>query len=92
MNPCCQQLVDKGECAMIDIVALDGIEKLAVTCLYYAQLKSDDVRYANKKCVDMLTLVMVMRNSYRDSAQIQNLTRCPLRQWMVYLSKLRIWL
>lgn len=42
---------------MIDIVALDGIEKLAVTCLYYAQLKSDDVRYANKKCVDMLTLV-----------------------------------
>lgn len=57
MNPCCQQLVDKGERAMIDIVALDGIEKLAVTCLYYAQLKSDDVRYANKKCVDMLTLV-----------------------------------
>lgn len=42
---------------MIDIKSLDGIEKLAITCLYYAQLRSDDPRYANKKCVDMLTMV-----------------------------------
>lgn len=42
---------------MIDIKSLDGIEKLAIVCLYYAQLRSDDPRYANKKCVDMLTLV-----------------------------------
>lgn len=42
---------------MIDIKSLDGIEKLAITCLYYAQLRSDDPRYANKKCVDMLTVV-----------------------------------
>jgi hypothetical protein len=42
---------------MIDIKSLDGIEKLAIMCLYYAQLRSDDPRYANKRCVDMLTLV-----------------------------------
>lgn len=42
---------------MIDITSLDGVEKLAVTCLYYAQLRSDDPRYAQKKCTDMLTLV-----------------------------------
>lgn len=42
---------------MIDIKSLDGTEKLAIMCFYYAQLRSDDPRYANKKCVDMLTLV-----------------------------------
>lgn len=42
---------------MININEIDGIEKLAITCLFYAQLKSDDPRYAKRKCVDMLTLV-----------------------------------
>ena len=42
---------------MIDITSLDEMEKLAVTCLYYAQLRSDDPRYARKKCTDTLTLV-----------------------------------
>lgn len=41
----------------IDIVGLDSKEKLAIVCLYYAQLRSDDERYANKRCADTLTAV-----------------------------------
>jgi hypothetical protein len=42
---------------MIDLTAMDAAEKLALVCLYYAQLKSSDERYANKKCVNALTMV-----------------------------------
>lgn len=42
---------------MIDLSAMDSTEKLALVCLYYAQLKSSDERYANKKCVNALTKV-----------------------------------
>lgn len=42
---------------MIDLSIIDSNEKLALVCLYYAQLKSSDERYANKKCVNALTAV-----------------------------------
>lgn len=42
---------------MIDLSQIDSAEKLALACLYYAQLKSSDERYANKKCVNSLTKV-----------------------------------
>lgn len=42
---------------MIDLSAMKSTEKLALVCLYYAQLKSSDERYANKKCVNALTTV-----------------------------------
>lgn len=42
---------------MIDISQIDSAEKLTLVCLYYAQLKSSDERYANKKCVNSLTKV-----------------------------------
>lgn len=41
----------------IKIDVLNPKEKLAIVCLYYAQLKSNDERYANRKCVDTLTAV-----------------------------------
>lgn len=41
----------------VKIDGLDSKEKLAIVCLYYAQLRSEDERYANKKCVDTLTAV-----------------------------------
>ncbi len=42
---------------MIDLSQIDSSEKLALACLYYAQLESSDERYANKKCVNTLTKV-----------------------------------
>lgn len=42
---------------MIDLSKIDSNEKLALVCLYYAQLKSSDERYSNKKCVNALTAV-----------------------------------
>lgn len=39
----------------IKIEELDSKEKLAIACLYYAQLRSDDERYSNKRCVNTLT-------------------------------------
>lgn len=32
-------------------------EKVALVCLYYAQIRSNDIRYANKRCVNTLTVV-----------------------------------
>jgi hypothetical protein len=42
---------------MIDLSAIDSEVKLAIVCLYFAQLKSSDERYANKRCTNALTLV-----------------------------------
>lgn len=42
---------------MIDLTSIDGKEKLLLVCLYYAQLKSSDERYRNKRCATVLTLV-----------------------------------
>ncbi len=42
---------------MIDTNILSPEEKLALVCLYYAQIKSDDIKYAKKRCVNTLTLV-----------------------------------
>lgn len=42
---------------MIDLSAINSTEKLALVCLYFAQLKSSDERYANKKCVNALATV-----------------------------------
>lgn len=45
-----------GYC-MINSSAINSNEKLALVCLYSAQLKSSDERYTNKKCVNVLTVV-----------------------------------
>lgn len=42
---------------MIDLSSISSNEKLALVCLYFAQLKSSDERYANKRCVNALTKV-----------------------------------
>ncbi len=42
---------------MIDLSVVSSTEKLALVCLFYAQLKSSDDRYAKKKCVNALTAV-----------------------------------
>lgn len=42
---------------MIDTNGLKPDEKLALVCLYYSQIRSDDIRYANKRCVNTLTAV-----------------------------------
>lgn len=42
---------------MIDLSVLSSEEKLALVCLYFAQLKSSDERYANKRCTNALTSV-----------------------------------
>lgn len=42
---------------MIDLSTINSTEKLALVCLYFAQLKSSDERCANKKCVNALTVV-----------------------------------
>ncbi len=42
---------------MIDLPTMNSAEKLALVCLYFAQLKSSDERYANKKCANALAAV-----------------------------------
>ena len=42
---------------MIDLSTISTDEKLAIVCLYFAQLKSSDKRYANKRCTNALTVV-----------------------------------
>lgn len=42
---------------MIDLSTISSVEKLALVCLYFAQLKSSDERYANKRCTNALTSV-----------------------------------
>ncbi|GAA0061942.1 AAA family ATPase [Clostridium sp. CTA-1] len=42
---------------MIDLDSINPEEKLAIVCLYFSQIKSDDVRYAKKKCSNALKVV-----------------------------------
>jgi len=42
---------------MIDLSEISSDEKLALVCLYFAQLKSSDERYTNKRCTNALTAV-----------------------------------
>ncbi len=49
--------INKSRLEQIKPEDLEPREKLAVVCLYYAQLSSDDERYRNGKCKEILSLV-----------------------------------